>query len=312
MKKIILIVGPTAVGKTALSIALAKSLHAEVVSGDSMQVYRKLDIGTAKVTPAEMDGVPHHLINVVNVDQRYTVADFKQQAGNAIDAIIKNGHLPLIVGGTGFYLQGLVENLSLGSDDFDAQSQRIREHWQQVAEEEGADYVWRELNERDPKAAGKIPINNVRRSIRALEVIEKTGRLFSQQEKPQAVYDYLTIGLTTNRQLLYQRINQRVDLMMKQGLLDEARWLYEQGGLNLPAGKGIGYRELDPYFAGQQSLAACVDKIKLDSRHYAKRQLTWFRHHLNTQWYDLVAHKNSTEEIEDEIRTWLKKERKVD
>lgn len=312
MKKIVLIVGPTAVGKTALSIAVAKALNAEVISGDSMQVYRKLDIGTAKVTPEEMAGVPHHLIDVVDVDQRYTVADFKQQASQAIDTITMRGHLPLIVGGTGFYLQGLVENLSLGADNYDQKSQAIREHWQQVAAEKGPAYVWQRLNERDPKAAGKIPVNNVRRSIRALEVIEKTGKLFSEQEKPQPVYDYLTIGLTTDRKLLYQRINQRVDFMMQKGLLDEAQWLYEQGGLELPAGKGIGYRELAPYFAGEQSLIACVAKIKQDSRHYAKRQLTWFRHHLHTQWFDLVTGKNSTEEIEEEIEAWLKKERKVD
>jgi tRNA dimethylallyltransferase len=311
LKKIVLIVGPTAVGKTALSIALAKALNAEVISGDSMQVYRKLDIGTAKVTPEEMAGVPHHLINVADVQERYTVADFQQQASQAIDKIDERGRLPLVVGGTGFYLQGLVQNLSLGADNFDQRSRAIREHWQQVADEKGPAFVWHHLNEIDPKAAGKIPVNNVRRSIRAIEVIEKTGKLFSEQEKPKPVYDYLTIGLTTDRQLLYQRINQRVDLMMKQGLLDEARWLYEQGGLDLPAGKGIGYRELDPYFAGEQSLSSCVDKIKQDSRHYAKRQLTWFRHHLNTHWYDLVTGKNSAEEIEDVIRTWLTKERKA-
>lgn len=309
MKKIVLIVGPTAVGKTALSISLAKSLGAEVISGDSMQVYRKLDIGTAKVRPQEMDGVPHHLIDVANVDQRYTVADFKQQASQAIDEITQRGHLPLVVGGTGFYLQGLVQNLSLGADKFDNQSLTIRQHWQKVAATQGPKYVWHHLNEVDPKAAGKIPVNNVRRSIRALEVIEKTGKLFSDQEAPKAVYDYLTIGLTTDRQLLYQRINHRVDLMMDNGLLDEARWLYEQGGLELPAGKGIGYRELVPYFDKQQSLSACVNRIKLDSRHYAKRQLTWFRHHLNTNWYDLVTKKNSAEEIEGVIKNWLKKER---
>lgn len=312
MKKIVLIVGPTAVGKTALSISLAKSLGAEVVSGDSMQVYRKLDIGTAKVTPAEMDGVPHHLINVANVDQRYTVADFQRQAGQAIDEIVDRGRLPLIVGGTGFYLLGLVDNLSLGSDNFDQKSVAIRQRWQQVAREKGPAYVWHHLNQIDPLAAAKIPQNNVRRSIRALEVIEKTGKLFSQQEKPHAVYDYLTIGLTTERELLYKRINSRVDLMVKHGLIDEARWLYDQGGLSLPAGKGIGYRELAPYFAGQESLTACVEKIKQDSRHYAKRQLTWFRHHLNTHWYDLVTKKNSTEEIEEAIQTWLKKESSTD
>lgn len=312
MKKILLIVGPTAVGKTDLSISLAKALNGEVISGDSMQVYRKLDIGTAKVTPEEMAGVPHHLIDVADVDQRYTVADFKQQASQAIDTITRHGHLPLVVGGTGFYLQGLVENLSLGADNYDQKSQMIREHWQQVALEKGPAFVWHHLNGIDPKAAGKIPVNNIRRSIRALEVIEKTGKLFSKQEKPKPVYDYLTIGLTTDRKLLYQRINQRVDLMMKKGLLDEAQWLYGQGALELPAGKGIGYRELVPYFAGQQSLAACVEKIKQDSRHYAKRQLTWFRHHLNTHWFDLVTGKNRTEEIEEEIEAWLKKERKVD
>lgn len=306
MRNIVLIAGPTAVGKTALSIQLAKHLNAEVISGDSMQVYRHLDIGTAKVTTKEMAGITHHLINIRDVDQRFSVADFKQIAGEAITEIDNRGRLPLVVGGTGFYLQALVENLSLGNDHFDEESADIRQHWHAIANEKGAAYVHTQLAKKDPKAAANIPQENLRRTIRALEVIEKTGRKFSDQPTQAPKYRFYTVGLNTARPVLYQRINQRVDQMMTAGLLDEAKWLFDQGGLNYQAGKGIGYRELFPYFMGECSLDEAVEKIKQDSRHYAKRQLTWFRHHLNTHWYDLVSGIDNVEEIEDDVVNWLK------
>lgn len=306
MRNIVLIAGPTAVGKTALSIQLAKHLNGEVVSGDSMQVYRHLDIGTAKVTKAEMDGVVHHLIDVRNVDQRFSVADFKQMAGDVIADIDERGKLPLVVGGTGFYLQALVENLSLGNDHFDDESAHIRQHWHALADEKGVAYIHEQLAKKDPQAAAAIPQGNLRRTIRALEVIEKTGKRFSEQPSRAPQYNYFTVGLNTARPVLYQRINQRVDQMMAAGLLDEAKWLFDQGGLNYQAGKGIGYRELFSYFAGECSLDDAVAKIKQDSRHYAKRQLTWFRHHFDTHWYDLVSGIDSIEDIEEAIVDWLK------
>lgn len=306
MTKAIAIVGPTAVGKTALSIQLAHDLNGEVISGDSMQIYRHLDIGTAKITPAEMDGVPHHLIDIRNLNQRFSAAEFQKLANEQIDQIAARQHLPMVVGGTGFYLQTLTENLALGADHFDEQSQRIRDYWHQMADQKGPEAVWKQLYQKDPQAAKQIPVGNLRRVIRALEVIEKTGQLFSQQTQTKSDNEFLLIGLTTERSVLYERINQRVDLMIKEGLLDEARWLYEQGGENYQSGKGIGYRELFPYFKGETTLADAIAKIKQDSRHYAKRQLTWFRNKMNVQWYDLVSGRNTTNEIEAVVKNWLK------
>lgn len=306
MTKAIAIVGPTAVGKTALSIQLAHDLNGEVISGDSMQIYRHLDIGTAKITPAEMDGIPHHLIDIRDLNQRFSAAEFQKLANEQIDQIAARQHLPMVVGGTGFYLQTLTENLALGADHFDEQSQRIRDYWHQMVDQKGPEAVWKQLYQKDHQAAKQIPVGNLRRVIRALEVIEKTGQLFSQQTQTKSDNEFLLIGLTTERSVLYERINQRVDLMIKEGLLDEARWLYEQGGENYQSGKGIGYRELFPYFKGETTLADAIAKIKQDSRHYAKRQLTWFRNKMNVQWYDLVSGRNTTNEIEADVKEWLK------
>ena len=307
MSKVVAIVGPTAVGKTALSIEIAKALDGEVISGDSMQVYRHLDIGTAKITPEEMTGIPHHLIDICDINEQYSVAKFKQEANQWIQKITSAKHLPLIVGGTGFYLQSLTNNLSLGGQQDEKASQEFRQRLLEVLQEKGEHYLWEQLQEKDPQAAAAVPEHNSRRIIRALEVIENNGQLFSDQEQKQAHDDFLLIGLTTARPVLYQRINQRVDLMMKNGLLEEAKWLYDNGGKDLPAGKGIGYHELFPYFEGQCSLEEAVEKIKRDSRHYAKRQLTWFRNKMDVNWFDLVSGQNDTNEIKQFIISWLKK-----
>ncbi len=306
MSKVVAIVGPTAVGKTALSIEIATALNGEVISGDSMQVYKHLDIGTAKVTTEEIAGIPHHLIDICDVEQQYSVAKFKQEANSWIEKISNDKRLPLIVGGTGFYLQSLTNNLSLGGHQDNDRSAIIRQHWQKILEANGAHYLWQQLEKKDRQAAMAIPENNSRRVIRALEVIETSGRLFSQQHQAQSMDDFLLIGLTTARPVLYDRINHRVDLMMKSGLIDEAKWLYDKGGIELPAGKGIGYHELFPYFAGKCSLDDAVNKIKQDSRHYAKRQLTWFRNKMDVHWFDLVSGQNNTNEIKQFISSWLK------
>ncbi|MBC8744527.1 tRNA (adenosine(37)-N6)-dimethylallyltransferase MiaA [Lactobacillus sp. Marseille-P7033] len=307
MSKVIGIVGPTAVGKTALSIKLAHEFDGEVISGDSMQVYRHLDIGTAKVTPKEMDGIPHHLINICDIDERFSAARFKQLADQKIVEITNRKHLPIIAGGTGFYLQTLTDNLALGSDKFDQETLDIRNKWKKIANEKGAEYVWQQLNKQDPIASEQIPKANTRRVIRALEVIQKTGQLFSNQPQYQATNDFLLIGLTTDRLVLYDRINKRVDLMVHNGLLDEAKWLFDHGGENLPAGKGIGYHELFPYFHGEITLDEAVEKIKQDSRHYAKRQLTWFRNKADTHWFDILSHPDDINQIKQFIKDWLKK-----
>lgn len=307
MDKVIAIVGPTAVGKTALSIELARQEGGEVISGDSMQVYRHLDIGTAKVTPAEMAGIPHHLIDICEVDQQYSAARFKQSASRWIKDICQRHRLPIIAGGTGLYIQSLTDNLALGNDHDDADGAQIRARWEQLAKEKGNTYLWEQLARLDPAASRKIPVGNQRRLVRALEVIEKTGQLFSEQPQRARQADFLLIGLNTDRQALYERINARVDQMLQQGLVNEARWLYEQGGATLPAGKGIGYHELFDYFAGQCSLDEAVAKIKLDSRHYAKRQLTWFRNRMPVRWFDLVSGQDTIQDIKSVVDDWLKK-----
>lgn len=305
MTKVVAIVGPTAVGKTALSIKMAQQLNGEVISGDSMQVYRHLDIGTAKILPQEMAGIPHHLINIRNIDERFSVADFQSLANQSIQAIDHRHHLPVVVGGTGFYVQALVDNFTLGNDHFDQQSQQIRQKWHQVALRYGKQYVWEQAHQLDPEAADKIPVANVRRAIRVLEVIEKTGHKFSEQPQLQPRDDFFLVGLNTERQKLYQRINQRVDQMVNDGLIDEARWLYHQGGMNYQSGKGIGYRELFPYFAGKISQGEAIDKIKQDSRHYAKRQLTWFRNKMDVHWFDLVSGQDTVSQIIEVVNDWL-------
>ncbi|WP_461239371.1 tRNA (adenosine(37)-N6)-dimethylallyltransferase MiaA [Paucilactobacillus sp. N302-9] len=306
MKKIISIVGPTAVGKTALSIEMARQLNAEIISGDSMQVYKELDIGTAKITPAEMDGIRHHLIDILDINERFSVADFEQQARLAIDEIENKGKLPLVVGGTGFYLQSLVEKLSFGADHYTADSKKIRQELTKYGETNGKEALWEQLNKVDPDSAKKIDQHNSVRVIRALEVFELTGQRFSTQTVQQSDLDVLLIGLTTDRKTLYQRINQRVDVMMADGLEEEARHLYEQNGRILPAGKGIGYHELFDYFDGIVTRDVAIETIKKDSRHYAKRQLTWFNNKMDVHWFDLVSQKSTTKEIIEFCADWLR------
>ncbi|KRK89866.1 tRNA (adenosine(37)-N6)-dimethylallyltransferase MiaA [Lentilactobacillus sunkii] len=305
MIKVLAIVGPTAVGKTALSIKLAHEFNGEIISGDSMQVYQGLDIGTAKVTKTEMDGVKHHLIDIRQIDERFSVADFVDAASKLIQTITAEGRLPIIVGGTGFYLQALLSGLELGGDEY--QDDHLRKQLLNEAQTDGNEILHQRLNRVDPDAAAGIPVNNVRRVIRALEVYIKTGHRFSDQQNAKNQYDAFVIGLTTDRSLLYQRINERVDQMVKAGLLNEAQHLYDEGGQEFQSGKGIGYRELFPYFEQRMALDDAVDLIKKDSRHYAKRQLTWFRNKTQPKpnWYNLVEYPNTLENIKNDVTEWL-------
>jgi len=304
MEKVLAIVGPTAVGKTALAIDLAQKFNGEIISGDSMQVYRHLDIGTAKATPAEQAQATHHLIDVKDVDQQFTVAQFVAAAQKLIPAITARGHLPIIAGGTGFYLQALFDGLKLGAEA--PGDPAVRDRFRAIAQEKGAEYLWQQLDAKDPQAAAKIPVTNIRRTVRALEVIAVTGQLFSHQENGGPQYDELYLALNTDRNLLYGRINQRVDLMAQGGLVDEVRWLASQGGTDLPAATGIGYRELLPVLDQPDRIPAAIDQVKQDSRHYAKRQLTWFRNQTTATWYDLVQHPEQRTTIEALVSDWLK------
>lgn len=303
MEKVLAIVGPTAVGKTALAIALAQEFNGEIISGDSMQVYRHLDIGTAKATPAEQAQATHHLIDVCDVNEQFTVAQFVAAAQRLITEIHDRGHLPIIAGGTGFYLQALFDGLRLGSSA--PGDPVVREKFRAIAAKEGPGVLWQRLADQDPLAASKIPVANVRRTVRALEVIAVTGRPFSHQADDGAQYDELYLALNTDRALLYDRINQRVDLMKTAGLTDEVAWLAAQGGTTLPAATGIGYRELLPVIDQPAAWPQAFEQIKQDSRHYAKRQLTWFRNQTTATWYDLVQHPEQRTVIDHQVSQWL-------
>lgn len=304
MQKVLAIVGPTAIGKTSLAIKLAQKLNGEIVSGDSMQVYQEVAIGTAKATPEEQAQVKHYLVDTQSVFEPYSVKDFTEEAQSAIKTIVAAGKLPILVGGTGFYVNALLNQMQLGEKD--EHETAIAAKWQEFLDEQGPEALWQELNKRDPAAASKIPVANSRRSLRALTVIERTGQKFSQQQteiKPR--YDYLIIGLNSERQEIYRRINLRVDQMMAQGMLQEAEFVYQNRDREYQILQAIGYKEFFPYLKGEKSLADCVDQLKTSSRRYAKRQLTYFRHQLLCHWFDPLKDQNCITEIEEKVEEWL-------
>lgn len=305
---LIIIAGPTAVGKTALSIDLAKNFNGEIINGDSLQVYKGLDIGTAKITEEEKEGIVHHLIDILNPNQTYNASQFQKDANKLIIDIYSRGKLPIIVGGTGLYLEGLLYNLEFGFQS--DQDNSIRLELEALARLIGDQSLWNVLNGKDPEAAKKIPYQNVRRTIRALEVIEKTGEKFSTQsahEEKISVYDECLIILDRDREELYNRINQRVHFMLDEGLEDEARTLYEQAaGNDWQSIKGIGYKEWWPYFEGSMTKEDVISTIQQNSRRYAKRQLTWFRNRMkNPQWIDVSNDSDSLNKAKQIVTTHL-------
>ena len=302
-KRIVMIVGPTAVGKSDLGVYLAQQLHGEVINGDAYQIYRHMDIGTAKITPEEMQGVPHHLLDIADPTVAYSVAKFKKAATAMIDTVADRQQLPILVGGTGFYLNSLRLNLPLGGK---APPTAIRQRWQVALATNGQSWLWQQLAQRDPDAAQQIAPANTRRVIRALEVGELTGRRFSDQPQPEPLFSTLVIGLTTDRAVLYDRINARGDAMMQAGLLAEVEQLLKTVPADAQAMQAIGYKELVPYLHGQAELANCVALIKQHSRHFAKRQLTYFRNQMPTHWFDLVAHPEDKNAIVTLVQHWLK------
>ncbi|WP_027109010.1 tRNA (adenosine(37)-N6)-dimethylallyltransferase MiaA [Lacticigenium naphthae] len=304
--KVIVIVGPTAVGKTRLGIELAKQFDGEIISGDSMQIYQTLDVGTAKVTNEEAEGVPHHLIDTKEVTEEYSVADFQKEAREKIKEITKRNRVPIIVGGTGLYIESLLYNVSHGKGS--QKDSQFRKEKNELADKAGNQILWEELKTKDSKAAETIHANNRRRVIRALEVIHTSGEKYSdlQQEKTDSLYDSYTIALTTDRSMLYERINTRVDWMMQDGLLDEARALWEIRATVPQASRGIGYKELFSYFDGTVTLENAVETIKQNSRRYAKRQLTWFRNRVEvTQWADLIERPQEINNIKKRVAIFL-------
>ncbi|SDQ25382.1 tRNA dimethylallyltransferase [Streptococcus equinus] len=284
--KLLAVVGPTAVGKTALGIELAKQFNGEIISGDSQQVYRQLDIGTAKATPEEQAEAVHHLIDVRNVDETYSVYDFVQEASAAISEIVSRGKLPIIVGGTGLYLQSLLEGYHLGGQVDQEKVLTYRKELELLSDDE--------LFEKIAEQKIEIPQINRRRAIRALE-LAKFGK---DLENKETDYDAYLIGLNDDRQVLYDRINRRVDLMVENGVLDEAKWLYDNYR-EVQAARAIGYKELFPYFSGEDSLENCVEKLKQNTRRFAKRQLTWFRNRMAVQFYNVSETDFKTKVTED-------------
>ncbi|PGC33494.1 tRNA (adenosine(37)-N6)-dimethylallyltransferase MiaA [Bacillus pseudomycoides] len=294
-EKVAVIIGPTAVGKTKLSIDLAKALNGEIISGDSMQIYRTMDIGTAKVTMEEMEGIPHYMIDIKNPEDSFSVAEFQELVRGHIREITERGKLPIIVGGTGLYIQSVLYDYQFTDEAGDPV---YREGLEKLATKHGVEYVHEKLREVDPESASRIHANNVRRVIRALEIFHTTGQKMSDQlekQENELLYDVSLIGLTMDREMLYDRINLRVDLMVKQGLLQEVNALYENGVRDCQSIQAIGYKELYNYFEGHVSLEEAIMQLKTNSRRYAKRQLTWFRNKMDVTWFDVTDGEKTAE-----------------
>ncbi len=297
--RVLAVAGPTASGKTWLGVELAKKYGGEVISADSMQIYKGMDIASAKPTEDEMQGIPHHLIDFLDRDLVFSAADYVRLAREKIDEVLSRGKLPVIVGGTGLYIDSLLENVKFSEGGSD---EAYRETLYAFAAQEGNEALHGRLVEVDPEAAESIHPNNTVRVVRALEVHHVTGRKFSELKKEsrteESPYDSLIIGLNYHdRQKLYDRINLRVDEMAERGLVEEARELYDHGGMKTAA-NAIGFKEFIPFFQGVETLEACIDKIKQEPRRYAKRQLTWFRKNPSIQWIFLDEFNKKNEILE--------------
>ena len=284
--RLICICGPTASGKTALSVALAKQLHTEIISADSMQIYRGMDIGTAKPTAEERQGVPHHLLDIYAPGEAFSVARYVELADAAAQDVLSRGMIPIVAGGTGLYMDALIECSTFSGDETDLS---VREKYQRMAAEQGNEAVHACLAKVDPEGAGRLHPNNLKRVIRALEVYEQTGMTIDAfnrlHKRPAPKYAALKIGVCpAERQTLYDRIDRRVDQMLADGLLEETKRLLDSGALAGTAAQAIGYKELLGYLQGDAPLADCVALLKQRSRNYAKRQLTWLKRDDNIHW----------------------------
>lgn len=286
MRPLIVLTGPTAVGKTALSIELAKAVNGEILSADSMQVYRGMDIGSAKIRPREMQGVPHHLIDVLDPSQEFNVVVFQRLCRQAMDGIYERGHIPILTGGTGFYIQAVLRDIDFTENEENAEYRRQLE---QLAAREGPGALHEMLGAVDSASAEAIHAHNVKRMIRALEFYHLTGEKISEHNEREAErtspYRYCYFVLNDDRERLYQRIEERVDRMLEEGLVEEVRRLMEQGcRRDMVSMQGLGYKEILDYLAGETTLEEAVRRIKQGTRHFAKRQLTWFRREKDVIW----------------------------
>ena len=299
--KVIVICGPTASGKTALSIELAKQIHGEIVSCDSMQIYQDMNIGTAKPTPEEMQGIQHYLIGYVSPEQRYSVADYKADAKKAIKEIIEKGKMPIVVGGTGLYLDSLIYEIEYQDIQLD---EEYRKKLEEEVEEKGLAALYERAKQIDAIAIEKISPNDKKRILRILEIYHATGKTKTEQEiesrKKEVEYDYKVYALDWDRQTLYDRINKRVDMMIEQGLIEEVKQILDKYDTFPTAMQGLGYKEVVDYLKGNLTKEEMIEKIKMESRRYAKRQLTWFRKNKQTIWL------NAEDEIQNNIDIILK------
>ena len=305
-KPLIVIGGPTACGKTGFSIKLAKKINGEIISADSMQVYRYMDIGTAKVTPEEADGVPHYLIDEFDPDEEYNVMLFQQKAKAYMEEIWAKGKTPILVGGTGFYINALLYDNDFTETDNDTS---YREECYKLAQEQGPEVLFERLKEVDPEYAEIMHANNVKRVTRALEYHYLTGQKFSEhnaeQKEKETPYDAAVIILNMDREKLYERIELRIDIMMQEGLLEEVKGLLDKGYTpDLVSMQGIGYKEFVPYFNGECTLEEAVTQLKTNTRRFAKRQLTWFRRQIDGLWVDLTE--NSVDTVMENVMDYLR------
>ncbi|QIH75800.1 tRNA (adenosine(37)-N6)-dimethylallyltransferase MiaA [Macrococcoides canis] len=299
---LIVIVGPTAVGKTALSIEVAKAVNGEIISGDAIQVYRGMDIGSAKITHEEMEGIPHHLIDILDPDEVYSAAQFKAHAEKLIEDIYSRGKTPMIVGGTGLYIQSVLYEYEFVEED-----NALKKDILCKLEQYNKETLYAMLKDRDPKAAAQIHMNNRQRVLRALTYYEMHHKSITDQKKSQTLsskYDTFIIGLNMPRPILYDRINHRVLLMIEQGLVQEVSTLLSKGYREKQSMTAIGYKEIIPYIDGEVSLNQAVESLQQNSRNFAKRQLTWFNNQMKIDWFD--TDDLSVETITDQITTNIK------
>lgn len=301
MQKIVIIVGPTGIGKTSLSIELAKSLNGEIISGDSMQVYQEMSIGTAKIKESEKQGIVHHLVDCYHYDEEYNVKMFQEKAREAIDDIIKRGKTPIICGGTGLYIKSMLY-------DYTFQDEKKDDEFVAYLNSRSNDELYGLLKLIDPKSCEKIHPNNKQRLVRCLTMAHH-GEIKSEKEAKQnheMIYDAYIIGLTMPREQLYERINLRVDMMMEEGLLAEIKGIVDNNphAWQLQSFQGIGYKEWQDYFQGNKTVEEVVEVIKKDSRNFAKRQYTWFNNQMDVTWYDKSTCNN--QKIIEDVKTWYK------
>lgn len=300
-KPLIVLTGPTAVGKTSLSISLAKAVNGEIISADSMQVYKGMDIGSAKIRKEEMQGVTHYLVDILEPEEEFHIVKFQELAKAAMEEIYTKGKIPILVGGTGFYIQAVTRDIDFTQAE---QETSYREELEQLAKEKGAEYLHEKLREVDPKSAENIHANNVKRVIRALEFYHQNGTPISdhneEQKQQTSPYNLSYFVLTAPREILYERIDRRVDQMMEEGLLEEVKSLRERGcHRGMVSMQGLGYKEILAYLEGEYPLEEAVRILKRDTRHFAKRQLTWFRRERDVIWVDKEQfHWNEAEILE--------------